>query len=311
MAHPQRVKGIAKKFKDTYYRNDDTVRALTSDNGHEYVQVEDPLHLASFVAFCSGSSQRVFLRGEVRDYPTSGPSLFRNAEGHLLPEDEREKHWYAYQDALLKLRKKLVRSKESRWRRPNIGAILQHYGIRTPWLDVVRNLHTAIWFATNELSMSTSSNPERIAKRSNEEHGWVSVYALTTSRSPDQLKVNELLQDHSSRHFRPHAQQGLSIAMQQDSKAFPSGKQDFRDYRVGHVCFPNPWKQGNSTKWKLSGHMFTASFLFPDSKNDNSLKELEDAHASQLLRDVCQCHKLDRTDTLGTVYRVRSVEEDP
>ena len=40
MAHPQRVKGIAKKFKDTYYRNDDTVRAR--DNGHEYVQPAPP-----------------------------------------------------------------------------------------------------------------------------------------------------------------------------------------------------------------------------------------------------------------------------
>ncbi len=46
------------------------------------------------------------------------------------------------------------RSRQSRFKIDIGGAIFQHYGIRTPWIDLVDNLFIAIWFAATERSES-------------------------------------------------------------------------------------------------------------------------------------------------------------
>ena len=103
------------------------------------MQLEDPVVLSAFVAYCSSRKRRVFLRGTVRDYSTSFPSLFRdpaNQDGQCSPE-QCGRRWSAYRAVAEELACRLKPSgPRSRWRRENIGAVLQHYGIRTPWLDV-------------------------------------------------------------------------------------------------------------------------------------------------------------------------------
>ena len=48
------------------------------DKTGQHMQMDDPIVLAAFVAFCSGNRQRIFFRGAVKDYPNSFPSLFRD-----------------------------------------------------------------------------------------------------------------------------------------------------------------------------------------------------------------------------------------
>ena len=90
--------------------------------------------------------RRVFLRGSAINRQCSVPSLFRDVNGKQCDDDELDKRWSTYKNAL----KGLNALDGTRWRRPNLGAVVQHYGIRTPWLDVVDNLYTAIWFAIHE-----------------------------------------------------------------------------------------------------------------------------------------------------------------
>ena len=267
--------------------------------------------LAAFVAFCSGFGRRVFLRGCCKDHPTSFPSLFRDGEEFCTDPEQR---WSAYEHLLKKLRNKNL-FKKTRWDRENLGAVLQHYGIKTPWLDVVSSLYVATWFATHEVA--DSDDPScRVVRQNKETHGWISLYTSTLPGLPP-LAVVDLGEAHSSQHVRPHAQQGLSLSAQYDpsddnDRDYPAQcATDLNTYRIGRIRFPNPFHRSNSyRKWQLSGHMFDPQFLFPDSKHDDSLKQLDDTHIDQILQDVCNEHMDSGKGMLGTVYRVRPTKED-
>ena len=214
---------------------------MGEDKHGRYTHVKDPVVLAAFIAFCSGNSHRVLLRGSCQSFPESFPSLFRDNNG-FCGDPEAEKRWSAYRCVLRKLREEF---KGARWDRENLGAVLQHYGIKTPWLDVVRNIHTAIWFATHTLDDGPSP---RVVKRSMEEYAWISLYV--DSREGRKLKVVDLWNVHSSKHVRPHAQQGLSLAMQSDPKNEEdlcppvACASDFNTHRVARIRFPAQSEHG-------------------------------------------------------------------
>ena len=263
------------------------------ENNRRYLHIPDPVLLAALTAYCSGRGQQVFLRGCTKNHPTSAPSLFRNSSKRSAPYG-RIHLWDAYQAALVALRKELEpNSDKSRWRRRNLGSVLQHYGIKTPWLDVVRNLHTAIWFATHELG----ADQKTWRAIPTENHGWISLYSRRPRErcgSVGSLVVGDLWGEQSSRHFRPHAQQGLSLAMQEDSVPCPTATQDFNQYRIAQVRIPN------TSEWELCGSMFTPAFLFPPDEQDSSLKKLSRAKVQNILDEACTRNGLD-PETLGRV----------
>ena len=133
-----------REFKCEYHRCDNSVElyskdhqklTCTSDPNTDagFMSVNDPAVLAAFVAFCSKKERKVFLRGCTNNYERSVPSLFRIDSCKECDEPARGERWSNYQDLLAKLRSNL---KGDRWESERLGAILQHYGIRTPWLDV-------------------------------------------------------------------------------------------------------------------------------------------------------------------------------
>ena len=262
--------------------------SLGHEYGSAYLCIEQPFTLAAFVAYCNGQSAntRVFLRGSTKNYPTTYPSLFRGPpDDH--PQSEQCRRWHAYKHALAGLR----RLSGSRWGRRDLGAVLQHYGIRTPWLDVVRNLYTAIWFATHELP---SNGRHGVVKPTSRDHVWISFYRRRTAATKEILTVTDLSARHSSTHLRPHAQHGLSLSMQPDDVELPSAYQDFNTFRVAHV------RIRNGRQWKLSGHMFSSAFLFPSSEVDGSLGQLSADCVHELLNDACARSDL-QPGTLGKI----------
>ena len=107
----------------------------TMDSAGAYMHVNGPMGLAAFVAYCSGN-RRIYLRGSTIDHPYSVPTLFRrDGDGRQYDYPECKRRWYAYRDLLIRLRSILS---DRRWHRPRLGAVLQHYGLKTPWFDVVR-----------------------------------------------------------------------------------------------------------------------------------------------------------------------------
>ena len=278
------------------YRDSDLVCRREDDDG-EYLRIKTPAILAALVAFCSAHRHRVLLRGSCQNHPRAFPSLFRDKDRFCGNPEDR---WLAYEYVLRTLRNRLS---GTRWDRDQLGSILQHYGIKTPWLDVVQNLHTAIWFATHTLAIDDP--PRSVVKPNTEECGWISLYA-DSRPGRRQLTVVDLSGAHSSRHVRPHAQQGLSLAMQRDptndavddDDCVPAAcDSDFNTHRVARVQIA-----ARSKHWTLTGHLFSSQFLFPAPEHDSSLRQLLDI-APSILEEAGTKFALDR-DTLGAVYTV-------
>ena len=257
----------------------------TMDSAGAYMHVNGPMGLAAFVAYCSGN-RRIYLRGSTIDHPYSVPTLFRrDGDGRQYDYPECKRRWYAYRDLLIRLRSILS---DRRWHRPRLGAVLQHYGLKTPWFDVVRNFYTAIWFATRDEAGGTAHSP----------FGWISLYANRRK----ELRVIDLWGMHSSKHFRPHMQQGLSLAMQPDpdpgppagDTQHPCRQQDFNEYRIAQICFRK------SAEWDLDGHMFSWQFLCPCQGHDDSFRQLSNSAVKDAVVAACKSQKLDHI-ALGRV----------
>ena len=288
---------VMAKFKSDYHELNDSVRLYPirdaenrcvgdADYVPEYIAIDEPAVLAAFVAFCSGHERTIFLRGCTRDYRQSVPSLFRTGDGEQCGGPAIAARWSAYKRFLDELRK----LRHTRWRRKDVGAVLQHYGIRTPWLDVVRNLYSAIWFATHEFD---TCGTVRVASQSVRRYAWISLYAPQCDQGRE-LEIGDLWDDQSSTHSRPHAQQGLSLAMQTDAADEPIKLQDFSKYRIAQVRFRN------DQAWRLSGHMFSLRFLFAPPEQDDSLKQLSSPEIQELLDEACDVSGVER-GALGSV----------
>ena len=253
-------------------------RLATMDSAGAFMHVNDPMGLAAFVAYCSGQYRRIYLRGCTTDHPSSVPTLFRrDGVGQQYNHQDCMRRWRAYKDLLTRLRRILD---DRRWHRPELGAILQHYGLKTPWLDVVRNLYTAIWFATCDQAAGNACSP----------FGWISLFANTRR----ELRVIDLWGRHSSKHFRPHMQQGLSLALQSDDAAEPRREQEFNKYRIAQIRFRS------SREWVLNGHMFSRRFLCPCQDHDDSFRQLSSAAVTGEVAATCVDYGLDH-DALGQV----------
>ena len=277
-------RNFLQKFRD---RQANTAK-LEGGGDSSHLYIERPLDLAALFAYCNGlgTDTRTFLRGCTKNYATAYPALFRGVseDGNLC---ERKRRWFAYKY----LHESLRKLKGNRWRRNDLGAVLQHYGIKTPWLDVVANLYTAVWFATHELSDNGSFIVPRPTKS---DYCWISFYRRKLGTENHQLQVKNLSAAHSSTHVRPHTQHGVSLAMQPDNNEHPHHIQDFNRYRIAHVRFPN------SKKWQVSGHMFSTSFMFPSRDDDGSLRRLSSPGVKTILDDACRKFHL-QPGTLGMI----------
>ncbi|MCT0200204.1 FRG domain-containing protein [Synechococcus sp. CS-1325] len=104
-------------------------------NQHVLVQAAGYLkHVWAKESVCS-----VFFRGQSKLYPSLEPSLYRGAKTEKQ-KMLRDKALVAY---LKESEGNVMRAVPDYARE----ALLQHYGIRTRWLDVVDNIWIALWFA--------------------------------------------------------------------------------------------------------------------------------------------------------------------
>jgi FRG domain len=81
----------------------------------------------------------LFFRGQSKLYPTLEPSLYRGAN----TQKQKQNRDAALADYLVASEGDVMRSVADYAREP----LLQHYGIKTRWLDVVDNIWVALWFA--------------------------------------------------------------------------------------------------------------------------------------------------------------------
>src|SRR6266508_152016 len=114
---------------------------IENNGNREYIFVKDPMLFAGLAGeikhqFNISDNKQIFLRGQTNDHPGMIPSLFRNlSEGNLM------QRYDAYEELKGNVYSDIPRF---RFRGEIGGAILQHYGVNTPWLDLVDNIFIAL-----------------------------------------------------------------------------------------------------------------------------------------------------------------------
>lgn len=250
-----------------------------------YISIDHPEILAGFAGYLkvqclkNNSNTKVFCRGQRNDY-ASIPSLFRGAQ---LTENRLQQRLEAY-NSLVSRTKTLFNA--SRFQKENINPIFQHYGIKTPWLDLVDNIFIAIWFATNIFFDENKGKPAHY-KTSDQQDGH--LYFYQTSAETEYFDLRE---GHFSLSLRLHAQHGISMTQKNDPWTLSNRSLD--EHIVATVKIPN------ILEWRLSGEIFSSKFLFPSPDLDNTYKYLKKGKFKELLCKIQEEYSLEK-DELGNI----------
>jgi hypothetical protein len=243
-----------------------------------YIRIEHPAGLVALSGYlkriASDGTEKVsvYCRGQCRQHNRLIPSLFRQAKNN----DDIENLVKAEQEIenLVKIR---LGNRMKRFRERHISAILQHYGIRTSWIDLVDNLYIAVWFALHDFQnigqfTCTYSN-------SAEDFGWIYFIQSKTSDNPN-LRIRDLRSEHLPLSLRPHAQHGIS-ATRWGRDHWNWNNINLSSYIAAVVQIPNDPKL-----WNTKGYMFTQQFLFPEENHDHTYKVLLRDEMSNLLDEI-------------------------
>ncbi len=152
-------------------------------------------------------------------------------------------------------------------------ALLQHYGIRSKWLDLVDNVWVALWFGCYEASLIGQHGkylhykPRTQADRviGPPEYAYIILFQLG-AESPDQSRPGirttnraeliDLRAASPSVYLRPHAQHGLLFRR----TSYPGfGSTDLSDFVVGAIRV----ELKMALEWLGAGSLTNVHHLFP------------------------------------------------
>lgn len=274
--HPTRVeKGITMNYMESFTQDRNKLIKQNSDwkkvaylEEEKCIFIPTPEILAGFAGYLIyHNSKRVLYRGE-RDYhPTTIPALFRKNSGKIDKDEIQNR-----KQALNKLVGKITLSLKDKNYRFNCGytPLLQHYGIKTDWIDVVDNIFVALWFSNYNLSTGEFS----YLKFFNCE----GLYIRNCRRS-------------SSLSLRPHCQHAYSITKQGEWNV---NTIDFTDNLIATVKIPV------CKKTKLKNDIFSCKYFFPDKEIDNTLKILLQGSVQKIIDEITKDYQLSEGD-LGKI----------
>jgi len=248
-------------------------------NGNNYIYIEDPRFLAGFAGYLKFQClkqkicTKVFCRGQTNDFKII-PSLLRDLDGIISDDEIIQRRLKAYKELINKIP---LLYTPYRFRLEKITPILQHYGIRTPWIDLVDNIYIAIWFATNQFKLN--ENGKGYFEKSCKEFGWIYFMGIK-----DGLEYYDLREKHSSLSLRIHVQHGISVT--RNNNDWDLRNRDLKDFIIAKVKIPN------NKNWNLNNFIFTTDFLFPNVNLDNTYKCLKKNIFSILLQEITEKYNL-------------------
>lgn len=160
--------------------------------------------------------------------------------------------------------------------------LLQHYGIKTYWLDVVDNVWVALWFASHDIRTTIVDEREliHIVKTNN---SFSYLFLLVSDAIDNNAKksgedypgiytghktiLNDLRRSTPSVYLRPHAQHALML------RKIPKGLcNDYSDLIVGIAKIP----VRVTLEWIGHSGLLSAQSLFPSPYYDSGYNNLLD-----------------------------------
>lgn len=289
-------------------RGTEIVDDVRSDGAVErVVEVRDPNALTQAIGYLKFAADRgsmILFRGQSRIYPNQLPTGYRSG---LNPSGRANYHaaMARYADALYHGRCPCDSaggkpSCEPNWPcqeiasftgradvkgvvsgTPRVAAepLLQHYGLRTRWLDVVDNVWIALWFACHRFEVmgryahhvrrSEAQEPDGFAYLQIVSAGAVESTAVPGVYRSDRARVVDLRYAVPSVYIRPHAQHGVLIAAPSwDANADPD--------LSGLTVLTMRIRLQDALSWLGEGDMLSAHVLFPPATYDTGYRRLLD-----------------------------------
>lgn len=176
------------------------------------------------------------------------------------------------------------------WNKDIIEPLLQHYGIKTHWIDIVDNIWVALWFALHKTTSTIADGREYIHMFENDdnEYGYVFLigcdaqdknpYQAGIYKSPSTIMV-DLRKAVPSFFLRPHAQHALMLRKRSDKY------ENFMDY-TDRIIGIAKIRVKDGLKWIGQTGLLSVQGLFPppyyDAGYANLLNEYKKPSNNQI-----------------------------
>lgn len=172
-----------------------------------------------------------------------------------------------------------------------IEPLLQHYGIKTTWLDVVDNLWVALWFGLHKFSSVIIEDHEHVhiteeplgqyaylfllavdAQKEQEKYVSSGPQRIPGVYSGEETNVVDLRKAVQSYYLRPHAQHALMIQKKRILTQTPlsEGDVDYSDFIVGVAKI----SRERGLDWIGNNGLLSIQSLFPPAYFDNGYRYL-------------------------------------
>jgi len=247
---------------------------VDSSSGQHVYHVHDPHALVQAAGYlkhvlgCNGGEQ-IFFRGQSKLYQALPPTLFRG-----ITRQAAQSRRIGISTSALKAARRgasIFHSFDEIAHEP----LLQHYGFKTSWIDVVDNIWVALWFACHQAYSVGPTGEylhfEQRGKSGSQEFAFILLISADSNpikKSPPGTLIGkstelvDLRVAAPSVFLRPHAQHGLLIRMRGDSGMRPI---DYSSRIRGIVRIPLP----DALDWLGSGKMLGVHALFPPPYYDH------------------------------------------
>lgn len=214
------------------------------------------------------SDEHIFFRGQAKLYASLVPSLFR---GCTTVQARGKRAAALHQRLNVAAEKNKAFNKfDPAFQEP----LLQHYGFRTTWIDLVDNIWVALWFACNTAKVS-GPHGEYVHFEQRKANNWNDfAYILLIGAGAQAAaackpgfvvgKSTELVDLRTgvpSIFLRPHAQHGVLFRMRGDSVARPG---DYRSQIRGVIRV----NLEDALSWLGQGSLLGVHSLFPPPSYD-------------------------------------------
>lgn len=243
-----------------------------------------------YVKYMNGSQgQNVFYRGQT--------GLF---DGHMIPSLYRINEYQDNRVQYAKRKQKMIyHSNTAKINAKHFSdmpdeaciPLLQHYGVKTDWIDLVDNIWVALWFALHKATCENINKQQFLTylPLKDDQYGYIQCLCADAVNEyrpgvfeGSETKVVDLRKAVPSVFLRPHAQHGIMLYK----------KSNRRDYCDRTVCIIKI-KASDGLKWLGNSAILCQGYLFPSAFLDHGYK--------LMLNEIEPYYKQHGVDTYGTI----------
>lgn len=222
---------------------------------YKLINVHDLIKFVGFGKYINNKKYNVYMRGQTDLFNgTMTPSLYRG-------EINISRTFDAYNKRMNLLTTQKGSLKD--YPKEKLEPILQHYGVKTNWLDLVDNVWIALWFSCHDVRSKIIESREYIYfSESNADYAYIYLIASDAIKETaknrgvykgEATTIVDLRKGTPSIFLRPHAQHAIMMR-KQDPRC-----DDYTDLIVGIAKIP----MSIAKKWIGSSELLAVNSLFP------------------------------------------------